>query len=69
MHNKVNIPDGHWLCWWHFIYGNVNHAEAFRPDSEEPVITADGEKICQKCADTYWTARKDAVKPGRNGEL
>jgi len=55
-------PPGHWLCDWCKIYGNINHARAYRPDSEEPVETVDGEKICQQCAEMWWENRKKQAK-------
>ena len=54
----VTIPEGHWLCHWCYLYGNINPSIAFRPNSEEPVITAEKQTICQKCARTYWEGRQ-----------
>ena len=39
-----------WLCVWDAIYGITPPSKAWRPDDEEPVITAEGDKICQRCA-------------------
>ena len=43
-----------WLCDWDAIYGIWPVSEAWRPDDEEPVITAEGDKICQRCAKKWW---------------
>lgn len=36
-----------WNCEWCAAYGKYPLSKATRPDDEEPVITAQGEKICQ----------------------
>ncbi len=46
-----------WLCEWCAIFGIFPPDKAWKPDSEVPVITRDGEKICGKCA-TNWTRAK-----------
>jgi len=39
-----------WLCAWCAMFGKFPISEAYRPDDEEGVMTADGEKICKTCA-------------------
>ena len=43
-------------------YGCHPLSKAYRPDSEEPVITADKEKICHRCAEKYREAKAEAEK-------
>jgi hypothetical protein len=48
------------------MYGVYPLSKAQRPDSEEPVITADGKKICQRCAAKYRQAKEEAeIEQGR----
>lgn len=49
-----------WLCEWDAIYGIYPTSKAYQPDTEEPVITADGKEICRRCAEKYWKAREEA---------
>jgi len=51
-----------WLCEWDAIYGIYPPEKAWRPDSEAPVITVEGHKICQRCAQKYWDARNQAER-------
>jgi hypothetical protein len=51
-----------WLCEWCAIYGKYPPEKAYRPDDEEPVITLDGEKICQSCAKNWQREKKKAEK-------
>jgi len=51
-----------WLCEWCRIYGKWPVSEAYRPDDEEPVITAEGDKICQSCYEKWLAARAKAKK-------
>jgi hypothetical protein len=47
------------------IFGCYPLSNADRPDSEEPVITADGKEICQSCAKKYWAAKAAAEEEWR----
>lgn len=49
-----------WICNWCQIYGIFPLEKAERPDSEEPVMTADGKDICTTCAEKYWKAKEEA---------
>ena len=54
-------PEGFWCCaWWGF--GNRDTTQAFRPDTDEGILTSDSEKICQQCNRTYWEERAKAEK-------
>ena len=48
-----------WLCAWCAVYGKYPVSEAYRPDEEEGVITANGEKICTSCASNWHEGKKD----------
>ena len=48
-----------WLCAWCAVYGKFPVSEAYRPDDEKGVLTADGEKICKRCADNWHEGKKD----------
>ena len=49
-----------WLCAWCAIYGKFPVSEAYRPDDEEGIITADGEKICKTCAENWHEGKEKA---------
>ena len=51
-----------WLCAWCATNGKYPVEEAYRPDDEEPVITAEGEMICQSCANNYRKGREQQRK-------
>jgi len=51
-----------WLCEWCAIFGKFPPSAAWRPDDEEPVITADGEKICSTCATNWERGKKESKK-------
>ena len=51
-----------WLCEWCRIYGKFPVCEAYRPDDEEPVITAEGDNICKSCYDKWRAAKEQAQK-------
>jgi hypothetical protein len=57
-----------WLCHWCSIYGCYPLSNAYRPDSEEAVITDDGKMICQRCADKYWAAKAAAEEERRRAK-
>jgi hypothetical protein len=51
-----------WLCDWCAINGKYPVSEAYRPDTEEPVVTQEGNKICQSCAAKYYKAKAEAER-------
>ncbi len=51
-----------WICAWEQIYGVYPTSRATKPDDEPFVITAEGDKICKKCADTWQEGRKKQLK-------
>jgi hypothetical protein len=51
-----------WLCDWCAIYGKFPVSEAYRPDSEEPVVTQEGNRICHSCAKKYYEAKAQAER-------
>lgn len=54
-------PKGFWTCaWWGF--GNIDRSQAFRPDSEKPVIDGNGDPICTQCAEMWWREREKSEK-------
>jgi len=58
-----------WLCAWCAMFGKFPISEAYRPDDEEGVMTAGGEKICKTCA-TNWYEGKEKDKQGsENGVI
>jgi hypothetical protein len=59
-----------WLCEWEAMYGVFPPERAYKDDDEPFVITQDGEKICQSCANNWHRAKKQELsKPENNGEL
>ena len=51
-----------WVCYWDYIYGIYPPEKAIRPDSEEPVITQEGHKICERCYQKWLSAREQAER-------
>ena len=51
-----------WLCAWCETNGKFPVSECWRPDSEEPVKTLEGEDICQACAKAYREGRQKQLK-------
>ena len=47
-----------WTCKWCEMYGVYPLSKADRPDEEEPVITDEGDKICQECARKWREAKR-----------
>jgi len=57
-----------WLCAWCAIYGKHPISKAYRPDDEEGVMTAEGEKICKTCAENWYKGREaENKKRSKNG--
>ena len=47
-----------WLCQWEAIYGVFPPEKAWKNDDEPFVITQEGDKICQCCADKWHDGKK-----------
>lgn len=62
-------PKGYWTCSRCWAYGKWCRNRAFRPDSEEKIIDADGDPICQQCNKTYWRERAKVEAMEANNEL
>jgi len=56
-----------WLCAWCARHGKYPISEAYRPDDEEGVLTADGEKICKTCATNWSEGKEEDKRRGKNG--
>jgi hypothetical protein len=48
------------------MYGKFPLSEAWRPDDEEGVITADGKKICKTCAQKWYEGKIKAEQEELN---